>query len=222
MNQLNNRGFTILELAVVTAVTGLLIIIIMNFMSGSMASIVIESARADLLSEAQLGLDAIDHDIRLSASAELNNRWPDDNAPDAPTNPLSWESNSHTLVLASAASDPSHNILFQDELNYITYKNNLIFFVSNGTLYKRTLAADIPNNRAQTSCPKNLANNDCLEDRPLINNVKQFDIRYVSGDDIDVDPANARSIEISIQLEAKRYGKMLNANYLTRMVFRNE
>jgi hypothetical protein len=206
----------------VTAVTGLLIVIIMVFVSNSIVTTSVETARSDLLREAQNGLDAIGQDVRLSATAEENNRWEDENAPGAPSDLLSWESDADTLILAAAASDADNTILFQDPLQYITYKDNIIYFVSNGTLYKRTLAADVIDNAAKTSCPKASASTACPADRVLMNNVTNFSVRYLNGDDEEVTPANARSIEVFVRLEKTKFGRALDAEYLTRMVFRNE
>lgn len=219
---LNAKGFTLVEVIASTAITGILLIVVMNFTSSSMVSISVESARADLLREAQMGLDSINRDIRLSATAEVNNRWQDQNAPYAPSDLLSWTSDDDTLILATAALNDDEEVLFQDPLQYITYKNNMIFFVKDGTLFKRTLAADIADNATSTSCPKAAATTDCLADRELINNVSSFHVRYLDSDNQEVTPANARSIELSIHLQTRRYGRLLSAEYLTRMVFRNE
>jgi prepilin-type N-terminal cleavage/methylation domain-containing protein len=218
----SENGFTLIEIMTVTAVTGILLVIIMVFVSNSLVSTTVQSARSDLLREAQQGLDGIGRDIRLSASAEENNRWEDENAPGAPTDLLSWESDNDTLILATAAIDTENNVLFQDPLQYITYKNNVIYFVEGGTLFRRTLAADIADNAARTSCPKQYATSSCKADSELMNNVTDFSVRYLSGDDEEVTPPNARSVEISVKLQTTKYGRVLDAEYLTRMVFRNE
>lgn len=218
----NQSGFTLIEVITATAVTGILFVVIMLFTSNSLVSTTVQSARSDLLREAQLGLDVVGTDIRLSANAEENNRWEDQHAPSAPSDLFSWVSDANTLVLATAAMDNDDDILFDDPLNYVTHKNNSVFFVENNTLYKRTLAADVSGNAAATTCPKNAATSSCLADRELMNNVVNFEVRYLSGDDEEVDPANARSVEVSVRLETTKYGRTLDAEYKTRMVFRNE
>lgn len=217
-----SKGLTLIELLVVVAITGMLFVVLMTFTANAIVSTSTESARASLLQDAQIGLDTIGRDIRLSANAEDNNRWPDNNAPSAPGNKFSWESDAHTLVLATAAMKADRTILFEDPLNYVTYKNNSIFFVQNGILYKRTVAANIANNSAQTTCPKASATTSCLADRILMNNVKTFTVQYYSGENAEVSPPDARSIKLTVQLETKKYGKTITANYVTRMVFRNE
>ena len=218
----SQKGFTLIELMVAASVTGVLIVVIMAFFASSIVSTSVESARADLLKDAQLGLDIMGRDIRLSASAEQNNRWPDEHAPNAPTDPLSWESTDQTLILATSAMDNNNDMLFQDALQYVTYKNNVIYFIRDNTLYRRVLAADIDENAAKTSCPDSAASESCPADRKVMENVESFAIRYVNGNDEEVAAEDARSVEVTVALKTTRYRRDVAADYTTRMVFRNE
>lgn len=218
---LGQRGFTLLEVMVATIVTSLLMILVVTFMINTVAKNAVDSARADLLREAQLTLDNVGREIRLSANADEQNRWEDQNAPDAPTDLYSWASDGDTLILATAAMDAGHNILFSDALHYITSKNNNIYFVQNGTLYKRVLADPVADNAAQTSCPLD-PNDACPDDRELVHNVSGFGVKYFDNQNIEVDPALARSVELTLSLSTVRYGETLNAEFSTRTVFRNE
>lgn len=223
-NSQKTAGFTVIELLVAMSVMGLLIIVFLNFTNNTLVQTSITSARGDLLREAQLALDLIARDIRLSSNADDLNRIPDNNAPDAPTNPFSWYSNETTLILATAAIDANKNIIFEDPLRYSSLKNNSIYYIKDRTLYKRTLAADNPENTALTSCPENNATTDCPADRKLIiNTVEQFKIRYLSADDTEVlTPTEARSVELTLALQTKRFGRTIQTSYVTRTVFRNE
>lgn len=217
----NDSGFTLVELLIALVVTGIVIGILMNFMMGSLVQSTLASAKANLLSEAQTTLNLVNNDIQLSSSADTNNRWQDPNAPD-PTNELSWQSNSSTLILATAAQDKSGNIIFSDPLKYITEKNNNIYFVQNGTLYKRILAAPDANNSAVTTCPAAESSSSCPPDKVLIHNVSSFSVQYIDAANQSVTPANARSIQITIGLADTKYGHNITASYTTRMVFRND
>jgi prepilin-type N-terminal cleavage/methylation domain-containing protein len=215
-------GFTLVELIVAMLMTGILTLVVMNFMAHSLVQSTIESARAELLGEAQLTLDSANDDIRLSAAADDANRWPDAHAPNAPSDPYSWDSTASTVILATAAEDSQHNILFEDASKYITYKDNLIYFVSGGILYKRTLASPEANNSAKTSCPQALASASCPADKVLLHNVTSFTVRYLNGLDQTVTPSDARSIEMSVQLQVIKYRHPITASYTTRTVFRND
>lgn len=217
--KLRQDGFTLVELSVATAVTGILIIVIMGFAINSFTQISIDSARSDLLRQAQISLDSVTQDVRLSSNAYDTSSLLDDNAPG---NGDTWTGNGNTLVLATAALDNNRNIIFADPLNYTSEKNNRIYFVNGGTLYRRTLAAANANNAASTSCPATQASNGCPRDSELANNVRSLRLRYFDGNNAQVTPNNARSVEATLELRVRKYGKTINAEYTTRTVFRNE
>lgn len=216
-------GFTLIEMLVATAITSLMIILIMTFLVNTLAQNATDTARADLLREAQLTLDVMSKDIRLSANVDSINRWEDSNSPNAvDTNGFGWTSDDSTLVLATAANDTDKNVLFSDATHYITFKDNVIYYLDNGSIYKRTLAGDIADNAAITTCPPESASSTCPADRKLVNNVSDFTVRYLNGDGVEVDPDQARLIEAEINLAVTKYGEDITAQYKTRMVFRNE
>lgn len=216
------NGFTLVELMIVMSVTAIMTMVVMNFMADNLVASTVENARADLLHEEQSALDLATYDIRLSAAADDNNRWQDNYAPGAPGNLYSWSSNSSTLILATAAQDIHNNILFADANNYITNKDNYIYFVKNGTLYKRILPAPVANNSALQTCPKASATSSCPPDKELLHNVTTFTVKYYDGQNNQVTPSDARSIELTVALQTKKYGHVISANYTTRTVFRND
>lgn len=219
--ELGQQGFTLLETLVATVVTSMLMILVVNFMITSFVNNAVDTARADLLREAQLSLDTIGRDIRLSANADQQNRWEDENAPNAPTDELSWVSDGDTLVLATAALDSSNNILFSDALHYMTHKNNNIYFVSDGVLYKRILADPVADNAASTTCPPS-PSDSCPDDRAMVDTVLNYTVRYFNNQGEEVPPTEARSVEMSLDLQKERFGRTIDATYTTRTVFRNE
>ncbi|MFO0781810.1 MAG: hypothetical protein U0524_02865 [Candidatus Saccharimonadales bacterium] len=222
MKRLNFRGFSVVELLVVISVTTILVIIISTFLITNLQQSTIATLKGTMLNEAQQSLDLAANDIRLSANADTNNRWPDVNGPSGAANPLSWESNGTTLVLATAAEDRNGTVIFSDAKNYITEKNNSIYFVKNGTLYKRTLASTATNNAAKTSCPAAKATASCPADKALLQNVKSFAVTYKDGDDAAVAPSDARSVELAVTVSKPMYQRDISVSYKTRMVFRND
>lgn len=221
MKRIDNRGFTLTELVITLTVTSIVILILMNVAVTSIVNYTVAAARADLLSETQLALDIVNNDIRLSASADEQNRWGDAFAPAAPTDQFSWQSTHNTLVLATVVEDDSGSILFADPAHYISHKNNVIYFLQDGTLYKRVLAADVPGNRAVTSCPSASAGPTCPADRAVLNNMNALTIRYYDGENNQVAPDNARSVELEITVTARKYGRDISVSHTTRTVFRN-
>ncbi len=219
MKKLGQQGFTLVELMVATAITGILILVIMGFLTNSLVRISIDSARADILRNAQISLDTVTQDIRISSNAYGTSSLLDEHAPGGDD---TWESSTTVLVLATAAQDSSNNILFADELHYTSHKNNTIYFVRDRVLYKRVLAVDVPNNAARTTCPEDQATDTCSADSVLARDVNNFTLRYFDGNGSEVEPSNARSVEVSLDLAAHKYGQPVEASYKTRTVFRNQ
>lgn len=219
---MNSRGFTLVEGLVAISVTSLVVLVVTVFMINNIQESTLATARQNMLREVQQTLDLAANDIRLSANADTNNRWPDNNGPSGSSNLYSWASNSSTLVLATAAEDQSGTVIFSDPQNYVTVKNNIIFFVQNNTLYKRTLAADDSNNASKTTCPAATASSACPADKELLTNVQSFTVTYLDGQNQSVIPTNARSIELRAQTSKQLYSQTVRADYTTKMVFRND
>lgn len=215
-------GFTLVELLLVITVTTILALVVTNILLGNTEQSVLGGGKQTVLRETEQSLDLMTNDIRLSANANLNNQWPDPNDPGGTANEYDWTSNSSTLVLATAATDKNDNIIFSDSKNYITQKNNLVYFVSGGTLYKRVIANPVSGNSAVTSCPAAKASASCPADKELLHNITLFNITYLDGDDNSVSPPDARSIQIHVEVSQTIYGHLQTADYTTRMVFRND
>ena len=213
----NARGFTLVEVMVATAITGVLIIIIMSFFINNIVNFTVTSARGDLLRNAQLSLDSITQEIRLSSNSYDTSSLPDVNEPAG-----GWVGDDDVLILGTAALDSDRNILFADELHYTSVKNNNIYFVSDNKLYKRSLAADVAENAKLTSCPEPVSSSSCPADAVLAENVASFTIRYFDGNELEVTPTDARSVELTLDLAISKYGRDIDASFTTRTVFRNE
>jgi len=223
MKRLDRSGFTLIELLVAIAVTGVLTVIIMTFMVNTVATGAQESAREDLLMQAQTALDTAGNDILLSAGADATNRYSDNNAPGGTANPLSWHSDSSTLVLATAVQDAHGTIIFDDPLHYVTAKNNLVFFVADHTLYRRTIADNISGNASSTSCPVASSSSSCPPDSTLAQNVTSFTVSYYDENGtLTTDPTEARGVQLDITLSEVKYNKTISVSYAARTVFRNE
>lgn len=219
MSRFNQDGFTVVELAISISVTGILLALIFGFMTSSLIQYTNDSNRANLLNSAQTGFEIITNDIRLSANADENNRWPDAHMSEGE---FGWASDSDTLVLATAVEDNNGNIIFADPANYISQKNNIVYFLSNGTLYKRVIAAGDANNSLKTTCPSTQASASCPADKIILENVKEFQVRYIDENNAEVSPAEARSVELYAKLEKETFSEPVTVDYTTRMVFRND
>lgn len=222
MRRLEESGFTLVEALVSLVVTTAVVLILTNFMLGGVQQSSIALSRNAMTKETEQSLDLVANDIRISANADENNRWPDPNGPGGSGNQFSWQSNSSTLVLATAAKDKSGNIIFSDPANYITEKNNIVYFMQNGTLYKRVIADPVSGNSAVTTCPAADASNSCPADKELLHNITAFSINYLNGQNQSVTPPDARAIEIHVSVTKDVFKQPVSVDYTTRMVFRND
>jgi prepilin-type N-terminal cleavage/methylation domain-containing protein len=221
MMRLQQTGFTLVETLVTVAITGVLVTVLTGFMLANLESSTLASARATQLQETEQSLDIAANDIRLSATADASNRWPDVNDSGGISNPYSWQSDASNLILATAAQTTGKVIIFSDPNNYVTEKNNIIYFVNNGTLYRRILATSVGGNRALTTCPADKASNVCPADNELLHNVTLFNVSYINGQNNNVASTSARSIELHVIVSTSRFGQAVTSDYTTRMVFRN-
>lgn len=216
----NQKGFTLVELIVVMLVMSVLSLMLANFIANWLQSETNAQKRADLLSNAQTALDTITEDIRLSGSVDANNRWPDTYGPGG--NQFGWTSGSQTLILAKAAVTSGNAIIFSDPSNYITQKDNAIYYLSGTTLYRRILESTDAADAAKTTCPPANATASCPADKIVATGVSSFAVSYYNADNSVVTPANARSVQLSITVSTKQNTQTINASYSTRMVFRND
>lgn len=220
MRKLAADGFTLVDALISVVVSTLVIIVLTTYVLNNVQQSAVATTRDSLTKEIQTSLDRMAIDVRLSANADLNNRWPDENAPGG--SQFGWQSDGSTLVLATAAQDDDGGILFSDPHNYITEKNNIVYFVQDSTLYKRIVADPVSGNKDRTTCPAALAGPSCPEDRELLHDVTLFDVTYLDGQNQEVPPTDARSIEVHVRVGKTAFKKAVNADYTTRMVFRND
>ncbi len=214
------RGFTLIEMLITITMVSDVSLVLANFIADWLQTSSLARARTELLANAQSALDNITDDVQLSGSADTNNRWPDANGPGG--DQYGWQSNGSTLVLARIATTPQKVVIYSDPANYITEKDNAIYYVSNKVLYRRIIAADDATTAAVSTCPAASATTACPADKNVAKDVTAFSATYYDADDQVVTPTDARAIQLSITLSYGVGGKTVTANYSTRMVFRND
>ncbi len=219
MNRPKEAGYTLVEVTIALAVTAILIFSILDFTTNILVQYTATTARSELLAEVQTALDIANNDIRLSASADQNNRWADSNAP---SGDYSWQSDTNTLVLATAVEDNSGNIIFADPSEYISEKNNIVYYLSGDSLYKRVIAAPVAGNSATSTCPEDEATASCPADKKLLHDISSFQVKYLDGNGNEVTPTDARAIEITVGRSTEKFSQPISVSYTTGMVFRND
>ena len=215
----NQSGFTLVELMLVMIIMGIMSLTLSTFISTWLQTSGLAETRAKLLSNAETALDTASNDIMLSGNVDQTNRWPDPNGPGGST--YGWQSGSQTLILAKVATDSSGNPIFLDSTDYITQKDDVIYFLSGTTLYRRILASNSSNDSAVTTCPASDAASSCPPDTVIATGVTNWLVTYYGNNGAVVSPDNARAIQLSITITAPFENQTISASYTTRMVFRN-
>jgi len=212
-------GFTLIELLIVMLVMGVLSLTLANFIFDWMNSAGLDQMKANLQYSAESALNTINNDIMLSGNVDQTNRWPDPNGPGG--NPYGWASGSQTLILAKVATDSSGNAIYTDTSDYITLKDDEVYFLSGTTLYRRTLASNEDGDTAVTTCPASDATASCPPDRVIATGVTSWNVSYYDANNEVVSPDNARAVQLSITISTPYGTEPVSASYTTRMVFRN-
>lgn len=215
----NDSGFTLIEMLIVLLVMSVLSLALANFIASWLQTQGLVQTRTSMLSDAESGLDKVSTDIKLSGSVDQTNRWPDPNGPGG--NQYGWSSGSQTLVLAVVAKNSSGNPIFTDANDYITLKDDEVYYLSGTTLYRRTISSGVSGDTAITTCPPSSATPSCPADMTVATGVTNWSVSYYDANNNSVSPADARSVQLSITLSTPYDGQNVSASYTTRMVFRN-
>jgi prepilin-type N-terminal cleavage/methylation domain-containing protein len=214
----NQSGFTLVETLVVMIVMGIVGLMLFSFVYTWLHAATLAQNRASLLDTAQSAMNVIITDIQLSGVVDTNNRWADTNAPGGQ---YGWTSGSQVLILAKAATDSSNNIIFTDANNYISQKDNQIYYLSGTNLYRRTLTSNSSNDSAVTTCPPANSTNVCPADKLIASGVTSLSISFIDGAGNTTTPTSARSVQVSITIVKTMNQVNITASYSTRMVLRN-
>lgn len=216
---LNQAGTTILELLVVTAVAGLLVVSSVTVMLFFYGDVLRGNLQSRLAVESQNVLRAVVEDLRISSSIRANNSIADANAPGG-----SWTtSNSNLILIISTPAVDSSNGFIIDSLSGYPYQNEIVYFASGDTLFKRVLAnPSASGNRFKTTCPAALASSACPGDVVMSDNFETMDFKFYNQDNnLTTDLTLARSIEMSIDMQRQSFGKEIVFNNNIRITLRN-
>ncbi len=174
---------------------------------------------ADLAVESQLLLRAIVEDTRLADSLSSSNAIADPNAPSG-----GWITNdpSNVLIIDTPAIDVSRNIIYNTATT-LPYSNEVIYYATGSSMYRRVLKESAAvGSIAKTTCPPASATSTCPADKLYTRYLT--DLSFTFYDDNNVTTANAasaRSVQISVNVKRKIYGRDITFNNTIRTTMRN-
>lgn len=215
----NEKGFTIVELILATAIAGILSVVMFTISVYYFGSTLQAHASAEMALESQLILTQLVEDIRLSDGIGLTNSISDANAPAG-----GWVTNdpSNIIIVKSPAIDSNRDIIYDPSTNY-PYHNELIYFSNGQAMYRRTLKnPDAPGNIAVTTCPPQNATSSCPADKEFTKSMTNLTFTFFDVNNAQTaDPTLARSVELVVNMQRRVYGKALTIINSTRTTLRN-
>lgn len=222
----NSKGFTLVEILIISPVVMVTIVMLMSYLFNQYGQLTQQGAQLDLNVEVQNITFSMQDDLFFSKSFESNKN---DNLDDsfAPGGGWTATSTPKTLILSTAAltknyRDEDRQPVYIDtqgctpqatlEENSILY-NNIIYFVSGTTLYKRILTA--PSTMAtcgtpyqKQTCPAASATTSCPADRVLTTKLNSISYTYYDTNNVvTTTPENADKVTITMQLKDRAYAE---------------
>jgi len=213
-------GFTVPELTVSMVVLGIMLFTLYGFVTYYFSAVTRSGHLVQMTTDSQNLLRATVEELRYGAGVRVSNTI---NDPNAPVGGWNTSNTNFVIIIAMPAVDTSRNYIIDTDTGS-PYNNELVYFKSGTTLYKRTLAnPNAVGNSLVTSCPAALASSSCPEDRRLIDDLDSMVfILYNQDNVLTNDPLLARSVEINLDLKKKTFGNPLTLNNSIRATLRNQ
>lgn len=215
----HQRGFSVVELLVVVSVSSLVVLVFMSISIYLYGDTLRASTHSQLAAQSQTVLRSIVEDVRQGSAIKATNSNTDANAPTG-----GWATNSSTgtIIIATPSLTSANNFIINSGTGK-PYQDEIVYFVSGTTIYKRTIAnASAAGNAAKTSCPAALSSASCPADAIVNNRYKSMIFSLFDQDNASTTTiANARSIAITLQLERVTYSNPVNFTNTIQITLRN-
>lgn len=227
---LSQRGFTLIEILIMSPIVMLTIVIIMSFLFNQYGQLVQQGSQLNLNVEAQNITFSMQDDLFFANaySSAINTNLTDSNQPSG-----GWKAAStpQTLIVSVPAETANHRSASRQPVYINTVGcdptvltdnsplyNNVIYFVSGTNLYKRYLTAPSTLSTCGTSyqkqtCPSNLVTASCPADRLLSDKLQSFTVTYYDTSNIvTTNPDIAEKVKIDIQLKDKAFAEDITSS----------
>lgn len=219
MRQKDRNGFTITELVISITIAGFLAAVLFISTFYYYANILQAQTSTDLALESQTILNQLTDDIRLSDAIASTNSIADPNAPVG-----GWVTSdpSNIMIVQNPAVTSARDIIYDSNTGF-PYKNEFIYFIAPGGMYKRVLAnTSATGNTQVTTCPASNATSTCPPDRLFSSNVSNLSFTfYDASDATTANPTLARSVGLNVDMAKKVFGKNITLSNSTRVTLRN-
>ena len=210
----NLAGFTIIELLIAVSVAAIVSAILVTICVELYGTTVKQQIYSEMIVESQQVLVKMLDDVRFSDTILAANSIAD------PNNAGGWTTSAPTLVVGEPAYDSTRKLIYDPSTSY-PYKNNIIYFLSGSTMYRRVLKnTNATGNVAITTCPSAVAS--CPKDIELATRVASLSfIFYDSDNNVTATSTSARSVQVSIVMSSKTFGQTISLTNTLRGTLRN-
>jgi type II secretory pathway pseudopilin PulG len=207
---LNQSGLTIVELMISVAIATVLAGVLLTVSVGFFGDTIRSQATAQMAVESHFMLRSVIEDMRLADRVNTENSLTDINEP--ATEWITGDTD-NILVLSKPATDVSNQIIYNSETGN-PHNNELIYFISDRTLYKRILAnPNATGNNVTTTCPAAAASATCPPDRQYSKDVDDLTLTFYDASNNEVtDLSTARSVRVGLLTSRRIFGKNVSFN----------
>lgn len=210
-------GFTITELLIAIGLSTIISVAMLSLVLFYYGALVREQTRASMIMESQLFLRRLVEDVRVASEIRTSNSVVDPSKADG------WTTSdpANILILTSLATDSSKDFIYDATTGY-PYENEIVYFGSDRTMYRRTLSnSAATGNAATTTCAAATAS--CPSDIELAQNLSNMTFTFYDIDNaVTTTPENAQSVSITVNLSKKIFGKNITITNVARTTLRNE
>jgi competence protein ComGC len=225
MTRQNERGFTLLEILIMSPIVMLTIVIIISYLFNQYGQLIQQGSQLNLNVEAQNITFSMQDDLFFANAytSGINSGLVDAYQP---TGGWKAASTPQTLIVSVPAETANHRSASRQpvyintlgcEASVLTDNsplyNNVIYFVSGTNLYKRYITAPSTMNTCGTSyqkqtCPSSNATSSCPADRLLSDKLSSFTVTYYdTSNTVTTTPELAEKVKIDVQLKDKAYAE---------------
>lgn len=212
-------GFTIVELLVSISLIAIISVSMLAVFTNYLGIITRNNVLVDMTGDSQNLLRTTVEELRYGAGVRQTNAI---NDPHGPSGGWNTANTSFVIIIAVPAVNASGEYII-DASTGQPYRNELVYFKQNRTLFKRTLAhPDATGNKSVTSCPETFVSSSCPADKKLTENVKDMNFTLYDQDDtLTTNTQMARSVKIDLQLERDTFGDPIRFDNSIRVTLRN-
>lgn len=216
----DQQGFTLVEINMSIIILAIIMVSILSIFTNYFVLLTRNSVDLSMSVDAQNLLRSVTDEIRYGAGVRQTNSIADTYGPVG-----GWNTSNATFVIITAvpAVDTNEAYIIDPYTNK-PYLNELVYYKSVRTMYKRTLANPAAvGNKVKTSCPAASTTPSCPADVSLAENVNTMVFAlYDQDNNTTNDPLLARSILINLSMLADTFGAPLTLDTSIRTTLRND